>query len=80
MKQFTPREMQILPLLSDTNKIIARKTGISEATVKVHVKSILRTLGMNRRAEAAVWYAMQQHLPKASIWTVGSLPPAEIWD
>lgn len=51
------RQLVILKWLSegDSNKVIARKTAISEATVKVHVKAILRKLHVNNRVQAAVW-------------------------
>lgn len=52
----TPREMQILCHLAEgqSNKVIARELGISDGTVKLHVKSILRKLGVHSRVEAAV--------------------------
>jgi len=34
------------------NKVIARELDISEATVKAHLSSVLRTLGVNNRTEA----------------------------
>ncbi|MXP44341.1 LuxR C-terminal-related transcriptional regulator [Allopontixanthobacter sediminis] len=37
------------------NKIIARRMDISEATVKVHVKAILRKLEVQNRTQAAIW-------------------------
>ncbi len=40
-----------------SNKLIGREMGISEATVKVYVKNILRKLGFTSRTEAAVWAA-----------------------
>lgn len=51
------REMGILRCLveGDPNKIIARKLGITEATVKIHVKGILRKLQVLNRTQAAVW-------------------------
>lgn len=39
----------------DSNKIIARKHEIAEATVKVHVKAILRKIRLNNRTQAAIW-------------------------
>ena len=53
----TGRELQTLKLitLGDSNKHIARKLGITEATVKVHVKSLLKKLKLRSRVEAAVW-------------------------
>ncbi len=52
----TPRETQILCHLSEgqSNKLIARNLEISEGTVKLHVKAILRKLGVHSRVEAAV--------------------------
>ena len=52
----TPREHEILLHLSEgqSNKAIARSLGISDGTVKLHVKSILRKLGISSRITAAV--------------------------
>jgi len=52
----SPREMEILGHVTEgqSNKVIARKLGISDGTVKLHVKSILRKLGLHSRVEAAV--------------------------
>ncbi len=51
------REIEVLKILSKgrANKEIARHLGISEATVKVHVKAILRKSQMRNRTEAALW-------------------------
>jgi two-component system, NarL family, nitrate/nitrite response regulator NarL len=59
----TPRENEILGLLAEgqSNKVIARNLGISDGTVKLHVKAILRKLGVHSRVEAAV-LAVQQGL------------------
>ncbi|MGA2494114.1 MAG: response regulator transcription factor [Roseiarcus sp.] len=55
--QFSAQEKRILRNLieGDSNKVIARKVGIAEATVKVHVKAILRKLRLHNRTQAAVW-------------------------
>jgi two-component system nitrate/nitrite response regulator NarL len=37
-----------------SNKMIARALEITDGTVKLHVKAILRKLGMRSRVEAAV--------------------------
>jgi len=52
----TPRETEILALLAEgqSNKAIARNLGISDGTVKLHVKAILRKLEVHSRVEAAV--------------------------
>lgn len=54
--ELTPREMEILCHLSEgqSNKVIARHLNISDGTVKLHVKAILRKLGVHSRVEAAV--------------------------
>src|SRR5215211_253165 len=39
----------------DSNKAIARKIAIAEATVKVHVKAILRKIQVKNRTQAAIW-------------------------
>jgi DNA-binding NarL/FixJ family response regulator len=50
----TPRELEVLPLMSDglANKEIASRLGFSTHTAKFHVESILRKLGAANRAEA----------------------------
>ncbi|MGE0875320.1 MAG: response regulator [Burkholderiales bacterium] len=54
--ELTPREREILECIADgsSNKMIARELDITEGTVKLHVKAILRKLGMRSRVEAAV--------------------------
>lgn len=51
------REIEILKGLirGEPNKVISRRLLITEATVKVHVKSILRKLGVMNRTQAAIW-------------------------
>ncbi len=54
--ELTPREMEILCHLAqgESNKEIARELGISNGTVKLHVRAILRKLRVRSRVEAAV--------------------------
>ncbi len=51
------REQGILQCIIQgaSNKMIAREIDISEATVKVHVKTILRKIGVSNRTQAAIW-------------------------
>lgn len=51
------RELKIICHLAygEPNKVIARRLNITEATVKVHVKTILRKLGAANRTQAAIW-------------------------
>lgn len=56
LSELTPREYEILSHIAEgqSNKVIARELEISDGTVKLHVKSILRKLGVHSRVEAAV--------------------------
>jgi two-component system nitrate/nitrite response regulator NarL len=56
-RKLSEREVQILDSLvkGHANKVIARTCAISEATVKVHMKSILRKIRVANRTQAAVW-------------------------
>lgn len=55
--KLSDREIQILEGLvrGNANKVIARRCDISEATVKVHMKSILRKIRVGNRTQAAIW-------------------------
>lgn len=66
------RETVILRCLmeGDSNKLIARKFDITEATVKVHVKAILRKIRAKNRTQAAIWAA--SHLPSTGRATARS--------
>lgn len=63
LAELTPRELEILCHLAEgqSNKVIARNLGISDGTVKLHVKAILRKLEVHSRVEAAV-IAVEQNL------------------
>ena len=53
----TQREREVLDLLAKgfSNKLIARELDLAVGTVKVHVKNLLKKLGLHSRVEAAVW-------------------------
>lgn len=53
----SPRELDVLCCLMAgyPNKHIARQLNVCEATVKVHVKAILRKLKVRNRTQAAIW-------------------------
>lgn len=55
--RLSARQQAILGCLiqGDSNKTIARKMAITEATVKVHVKAILRKIRVHNRTQAAIW-------------------------
>ena len=56
MESLTPREIEVLKLLSQgqTNPQIARKLTVSRGTVKIHVQHIISKLGVSDRTQAAV--------------------------
>lgn len=57
VRNLSGRELTIMSRLreGDSNKIIARRIGLAEATVKTHVKAILRKVGVKNRTQAALW-------------------------
>jgi len=57
IRGMTPREHEILQALvtGASNKMIANRLGITEATVKVHLKTLLRKIDVNNRTQAAIW-------------------------
>jgi DNA-binding NarL/FixJ family response regulator len=63
----TPREREVLGFLAAarTNKEIAQTLFLSESTVKVHVRNLLRKIGARTRTEAAI-YAVTKRRPEAS--------------
>lgn len=63
--ELTERERQVLKTIASgfSNKVIGHKLGITEGTVKVHVKNLLHKLGLRSRVEAAVW--AMEHLRSA---------------
>jgi two-component system, NarL family, nitrate/nitrite response regulator NarL len=56
-KHLTEREEQILRCLLNaySNKHIARALNISEGTVKVHLKSLMKKIAAGNRTQAALW-------------------------
>jgi two-component system nitrate/nitrite response regulator NarL len=63
LAKLTSREHDILKQISKglSNKLIARELDISDGTVKVHVKHILKKLELRSRVEAAVWMINQNN-------------------
>ncbi|MAI08943.1 MAG: DNA-binding response regulator [Magnetococcales bacterium] len=59
----TPREEEILRYIArgESNKGIARSLDVTEGTIKVHIKAILKKLDMNNRTQAAI-YAYERGL------------------
>ena len=63
--QLSARERQVLVRLTRglSNRQIGRELGIAERTVKVHMGSLFRRLGVADRTSAALW--ARDHLPEA---------------
>jgi two-component system response regulator DevR len=63
LDQLTPREKEILNLITDgyTNRQIGEKLYLAEKTVKNYVSILLTKLGMQRRTQAAVYGAGLRH-------------------
>jgi len=80
--KLSEREAQILDGLvkGHANKVIARTCDITEATVKVHMKSILRKIRVTNRTQAAIWALengypgddMKDRLPKVNPTSEGA--------
>ncbi|MBR0858115.1 LuxR C-terminal-related transcriptional regulator [Bradyrhizobium liaoningense] len=75
----SPREKSVLRYLiaGDSNKSIARKIDVAEATVKAHVKAILRKIRVQNRTQAAIWGMNHWH-PARSTNTAAVLPPPAV--
>jgi two-component system nitrate/nitrite response regulator NarL len=67
MQRLSKREVEILRCLmrGHSNKVIAKKLDVAEATIKVHVKAILRKIGAANRTQAAMWAT--EHLSRTQI-------------
>lgn len=55
--RLSPRERDVLyhVVEGQSNKGIARQLGITESTVKVHLRSLLRKINVLNRTQAAIW-------------------------
>ena len=55
--ELTPREEEVLELVADglSNGAVARRLGITEATVKAHLTRVFAELGVTSRTQAAMW-------------------------
>ena len=65
----TPRQREIAVMLAagKSNKEIARQLNVFEGTVKLHVKRILRKLGVRNRTEAVLAAARAGYLPRVTL-------------
>ena len=61
LEGISPREREVFALLLDglPNKLIARRLGISEKTVKTHLTNIFRRIDVSDRVQAVLWAERQ---------------------
>jgi two-component system nitrate/nitrite response regulator NarL len=73
LRGLSNREVQILQCLTkgSSNKQIARELGLADATIKVHIKAILRKVRLANRTQAAIW--AREHLQQVA--NDGAEPP-----
>lgn len=64
-RQLSAREEDVLRLVGEglPNKLIARRLGVTERTVKAHLTHVFERLGVTDRTQAAIW--AREHLPPA---------------
>jgi len=76
VRRISDREGRVLHYLLSgcSNKMIARELAIAEATVKVHMKAVLRKLNVRNRTQAAMWAAANGFSEKSG--SGFPLPPA----
>lgn len=72
--RLTQRQREITIMLAEgkSNKEIARELRVFEGTVKLHVRGILRILGVRNRTQAALAAALAGYLPNR---TLSAAPP-----
>lgn len=63
------REIETLQCLlrGESNKLIAKRLSISEATIKVHMKSVLRKIKAHNRTQAAMWAISHGYMPARDV-------------
>jgi two-component system, NarL family, nitrate/nitrite response regulator NarL len=67
------REIETVQCLirGESNKLIAKRLNITEATIKVHIKSVLRKIKASNRTQAAIWALSQGYLPARDAAMIG---------
>lgn len=65
----TPTEMAVCKAIvaGRQNKEIARDQGRAVGTIKVHIDSMLRKVGVRNRVQLAVWAVQNGILPREAI-------------
>jgi DNA-binding NarL/FixJ family response regulator len=64
----TQKQIEALTLVSEglSNRLIARRMGISEKTVKTHLTAVYREIGAEDRVQAALWARTHLPMPEGS--------------
>jgi two-component system nitrate/nitrite response regulator NarL len=59
------REIETIQCLlrGDSNKLIANRLHITEATIKIHIRSVMRKINVTNRTQAAIWAHSRGLLP-----------------
>jgi two-component system nitrate/nitrite response regulator NarL len=59
------REIETMQCLirGESNKLIAMRLRITEATIKVHIKSVMRKIKASNRTQAAIWAYSHGYMP-----------------
>lgn len=67
MKELLPSELRVVARLghAEPDKIIAFRLGVTVATVKHHMKSIIRKTGLPNRTAVALWAVAERHAENA---------------
>ncbi|WP_249779111.1 response regulator transcription factor [Bradyrhizobium sediminis] len=75
--ELTVRQQAVLSCLcrGDPNKVIGRKLGMTETTVKVHVREIMRKLGVSNRTQVAIAASLNCRIPDSVAELVPQDPP-----
>ncbi|WP_158811703.1 response regulator transcription factor [Beijerinckia sp. L45] len=78
LDHLSSRELQVLDAITkgQSNKHIARRLDISDATVKAHIRVILRKIGAENRTQAAVWALGSQEHSESRVETLSPEPAA----
>lgn len=78
LPRLTPRQLQVLELLMQgrSNKLIARQLCLSVETVKDHVASVLRVLGVKSRTQAVLLVSHLSSVPAPGLGTAALVAPA----
>lgn len=73
----TPRQRDVMRCLlqGDSNKLIARRLGLAESSVKTHVEAIFRRLGVSNRTQAVAAASRLGFSPGAEAPAGAAVPP-----